>query len=92
MYFIFLLRAQVRGKASLSTARSGMRAWFCLPDLFLCYAGLLIQLRMAEVCFTEIGSHQTSSTERGGTQVSSTEISLLEVGFCELGSALQPHF
>src|SRR5713101_6113816 len=99
--FLFLLRAKVRGKASLSTAGSGMRAWFCLPDLFWRDPGLLIHLCIAEVgsaeigsvekmgsCeirLTQIGSHQTDSTERGRTQVSSAEIGLFEGDFGELG-------
>src|SRR5229473_454090 len=106
--FLFLLRAKVRGKASLSTAGSGMRAWFCLPDLFWRDPGLLIHLCIAEVGSTEvgsaeigpvekmgsceirltqIGSHQTDSTERGRTQVSSAEIGLFEGDFGELGPA-----
>jgi hypothetical protein len=31
-------------KASISTASSGFRAWFRLPDLFFCYQGLLKRL------------------------------------------------
>ncbi len=104
--FLIFASSGVRGKASLSTARSGMRAWFRLPDLFWRDPGLLIHLCIAEVGSTEvgsaeigpvekmgsceirltqIGSHQTDSTERGRTQVSSAEIGLFEGDFGELG-------
>ena len=92
-----------RAKASISTASSGMRAWFRLPDLFWCDQGRLIQLCIAEVgaaevgpieemgsceiSFAQIGSHQTDSTEGGKTQVSAAEIGFFEVDFGEFGPA-----
>src|SRR5260221_651598 len=85
--FLFLLRAKVRGKASLSTAGSGMRAWFCLPDLFWRDPGLLIHLCIAEVGSTEVGSIEVGIAEVGPAEIGSSEVGLAEVGLTEVGTA-----
>src|SRR5712691_9449850 len=94
--FLFLLRAQVRDKASLSTARSGMSAWFRLPDLFWRDPGLLIHLCIAEVGSTEIGSTEVGPVEKMGSdeirfaqigshQTDSTKEGSTQVSFAEIG-------
>src|SRR5712691_1425378 len=84
--FLFLLRAQVRDKASLSTARSGMSAWFRLPDLFWRDPGLLIHLCIAHVGFAEIGSPVEYFSEDGSALGGKAEIGAAQVGSAQVWS------